>query len=132
VVDAFSSDAIPAHLMTLEAFRMYAQRLKPQGFMAVHISNKFLRLEPLVAAICAQLGWVAYTCDENRYPVLGPMVRGRTESTWMAVGPPEHDWSPFQSSVRWKPAESDPKVRAWTDGYSSLVPVLRPGAFKLR
>jgi hypothetical protein len=132
VVDAFSSDAIPAHLMTLEAFRMYAQRLKPQGFMAVHISNKFLRLEPLVAAICAQLGWVAYTCDENRYPVLGPMVRGRTESTWMAVGPPEHDWSPFQNSVRWKPAESDPKVRAWTDGYSSLVPVLRPGAFKLR
>ncbi len=132
VMDAFTSDAIPVHLMTLEAFRVYQSRLKETGFLAVHISNKFLSLEPLVAAISAQMGWEAYICDEANEPVIGPMLEGRTPASWMVVGPRSLDWKAFKSNARWRKAEMSADVVAWTDAYSSLMPLFRDGAFNLR
>jgi len=56
VIDAFSSDAIPVRLLTREALQLYISRLKPGGLIALHISNRFLHLEPVVAAVVAATG----------------------------------------------------------------------------
>ena len=58
-VDAFSSDAIPVHLLTLEAFRVYMGALAPEGVLAVHISNRHIDLEPVIAALAARTGLAA-------------------------------------------------------------------------
>ena len=56
-MDAFTSDAVPLHLLTREAYQMYLRHLKPDGVLAVHISNRYLDLEPVVAQAMADIGW---------------------------------------------------------------------------
>jgi hypothetical protein len=131
LVDAFSSDAIPAHLMTAEAMEVYRSRLTPKGLLAVHISNKFLDLEPLVAALARKMGWKAMICHELRHPIEGPMSEGRTESVWMVLGPPTLNWSTFTSSARWEAPIERADIQPWTDAYSSLLPLLRKSAFRV-
>ena len=60
-VDAFSSDAIPVHLLTLEAFQLYYRHLKPNGIVAVHVTNRYIDLAPIVALAAAQSGKAART-----------------------------------------------------------------------
>lgn len=131
LIDAFSSDAIPAHLMTEEAMEVYRSRLTPNGLLAVHISNKFLDLEPLVAALAKNMGWRAMICHELRHPVEGPMTEGRTESVWMVLGPPCLDWTTFTSRPRWEAPKERAGLKPWTDAYSSLLPLLRKSALRL-
>lgn len=131
LVDAFSSDAIPAHLMTAEAMEVYRSRLTPKGLLAVHISNKFLDLEPLVAALADKMGWKAMICHELRHPIEGPMSEGRTESVWMVLGPPTLDWTPFLARSRWEAPRERTDIQPWTDAYSSLLPLLRKSAFRV-
>lgn len=80
LVDAFSSDAIPVHLLTKEAVAMYMDRLTPDGILALHISNKYVRLEPVVARICKDLGLECrvWNDDSESRP-------GKTASSWVAV-----------------------------------------------
>src|SRR3546814_9356713 len=59
VIDAFSSDAIPLHLLTKEAIGIYARALKPDGILLIHISNRFFGLEPVLAAEAKARGWTA-------------------------------------------------------------------------
>lgn len=131
LMDAFSSDAIPGHLMTLEAMKVYQSRLRPGGRVAVHISNRYLKLEPVVTALTDQMGWKAYICDESVNGMQGEDIEVRSAATWMLIGPPELDWSPITSSSRWRVARRAPGIEGWTDAYSSLLPVLRPEAFSI-
>ena len=81
LVDAFSSDSIPVHLLTTEAVQLYMDRITDDGFFALHISNKFVRLEPVVAAIAKQLGltaWVWNDSDDKQSP-------GKTMSSWVVL-----------------------------------------------
>jgi hypothetical protein len=80
MVDAFSSDAIPVHLLTREAVRMYMDRITDDGLLALHISNKFVKLEPVVAAIARDLGIVArvWNDDAEKRP-------GKTASSWVIL-----------------------------------------------
>lgn len=132
LVDAFSSDAIPVHLMTLEALDLYRRHLTPSGILAVHTSNKFLQLEPVLAAMSRIMGWTAYTCDESRDPIEGPMSPGRAEASWVVLGPPTLDWSVFTARPRWKPVREKEGIEAWTDAHSSLLSVIRKSAFSLQ
>ena len=68
LVDAFSGDAIPVHLLTREAFGLYFRHLKPQGVLAVHVSNGFLDLPPVVEAAARALGTRAVEVDKSRGP----------------------------------------------------------------
>jgi hypothetical protein len=131
LMDAFSSDAIPAHLLTLEAMKVYESRLTPNGRLAVHISNRFLELEPVVKAIADKMGWASYICDEPRDGVVGEEKDARSSAAWMVLGPPSLDWTAITNSSRWKRAVGRPDIEAWTDAYSSLLPVLRPSAFQV-
>ncbi|MBX9579599.1 MAG: hypothetical protein K2X87_04760 [Gemmataceae bacterium] len=80
MVDAFSSDAIPVHLLTKQAVELYLERLAPHGILALHISNKFIRLEPVAARIAAELGLTArvWNDDSESRP-------GKTASSWVVL-----------------------------------------------
>lgn len=120
VLDAFSSGSIPVHLLTLEAFTEYFRVLRPGGMLLVHVSNKNLRLQPVVGAAAHRLGVVALQ-KENDFP-LHPdayfsewMVLTRNPETEQKLR--DRGWAP--------PAERLP--RPWTDSRSDLIRVLRWG-----
>ncbi|MBN9122889.1 MAG: fused MFS/spermidine synthase, partial [Planctomycetes bacterium] len=86
LVDAFSSDSIPVHLLTNEAVALYMERLQEDGILALHISNKFVRLEPVVAAIAEHHGLVARVWNDD-----AEKQHGKTASSWVALArKPEH------------------------------------------
>ncbi len=82
ILDAFSSDGIPAHLLTREAMQLYLSALVPEGVIAAHISNRYLHLEPLLAALTSELGLFAIA---NRDVQIGEVARqkGRLPSHWV-------------------------------------------------
>ncbi|QZY27999.1 fused MFS/spermidine synthase [Nocardioides coralli] len=117
VLDAFSSDAIPVHLLTREAFRTYAQKVSDGGAIAVHVSNRHFDLVPVVAAATADLGWH------------GAVGRGGpgtwvTPSAWVLISPDASLVERVGAGERWSPLDLDRTV-PWTDDYSSVLTVLR-------
>jgi spermidine synthase len=79
-IDAFSSDAIPVHLITLEALQMYLEKIREDGIISFHVSNRYLNLKPVVARLAEKTGLVGYYMDDHseRYP-------GKTASTWCVL-----------------------------------------------
>jgi hypothetical protein len=119
IVDAFSSDAIPIHLMTREAMAIYKAKLAPNGIVAVHVSNRHLELASVVAGIAAANTMVARTnegadIEENdaEYIFSGTVV---------AVARRNEDFGPIGTSEYWPVQEPDPNQWVWTDDYSNIV-----------
>jgi spermidine synthase len=115
-VDAFSGDAVPVHLLTQEAFAIYFRELKPNGVLAVHVSNRYLDLVPVVKKAADTFKRVAYLSASG-----SDEARGLKASTWVLVGQREQ-LSRF-ASLRELPPAAD--VRAWTDDYSSLLGIMK-------
>jgi hypothetical protein len=121
VLDAFSGDAIPVHLLTREAFVLYRDRLAPGGVVAIHVSNRYLDLEPVVAATAKASGLIALSRIETLADVPFEDAKlGRTVSQWMLLARTPEDLSPLTRRFRWRPAAEREKVAAWTDDYSDL------------
>jgi hypothetical protein len=125
VVDAFSSDSIPMHLLTLEAFETYRRKLSAEGLLLVHISNRHLDLKPVVAA-AARAGWMA----RLRHYV--PTVEDRdgnqhTSSMWVAMSPSAATIARLEAANpgAWQHLEGRSGFRPWTDDYASVLPILR-------
>jgi len=120
-VDAFSSDVIPVHLLTAEAFATYRRHLKPRGILAVHISNRYLNLEPVVAQGASRMGWTGMVVsdDATEQDFYQP-------STWalLSASAGIFDQPRFQDGFV-DPIRGNPKVRAWTDDYSNVVAILK-------
>jgi SAM-dependent methyltransferase len=119
-VDAFSSDSIPVHLLTVEAFRVYFRHLKPGGVLAVHVSNKYLDLKPVVQHAAEALGKRTRVVDtedeEDEEQVFG--------ATWVLLtGTPEIFQRPLLATAT--PLQGSGRVRLWTDQYSNLFQILR-------
>jgi len=119
IVDAFSSDAIPIHLMTREAMAIYLQKLKPHGIVAIHVSNRHLELASVVAGIAAANGAVTRVNDggdatENdaEYMFIGTVA---------VVARSDEDFGPIANSQFWERQEPDPNQWVWTDDYSNIV-----------
>jgi hypothetical protein len=118
-VDAFSSDSIPVHLLTVEAFRLFFRHLRPDGILAVHVSNSHLKLEPVVERLATALGKqnILVDTDDGEDLVYG--------ASWVLVT--------SQPEVLKQPALAaaghaiDPKsgLRTWTDDYSNLIQILK-------
>ncbi len=109
-VDAFSSDSVPAHLLTAEAAAVYRRHLKPSGVLLVHVTNQYLDLEPVVRGMAATLGWPAYRLESAADP-----DRGVSASVWMMV-------TKDQRLARGGP---EGRVLTWTDDRVSLRSILR-------
>jgi hypothetical protein len=123
VVDAFSGDAIPIHLLTTEALTLYRRHLAPNGILAFHVSNQYLNLAPEVAQLAAAAYMQAKLFDT-------PSVdsRGEFRSTWVLVTDSSTFFTLPGVSAIALPIDSIPGLRAWTDDYSSLLPIFQPGS----
>jgi hypothetical protein len=123
VFDAFSSDAIPLHLMTREALEMYLHKLSAHGVLVFHISNRYLDLSPILAGLAAEQQMVAYQNDDLRVTI-GESYRGKTTSSWVVLARSKADLGPLTDNTRWVPISANPRVRPWTDDYSNILSVL--------
>jgi spermidine synthase/MFS family permease len=122
-VDAFSGDAIPVHLITREALRAYLRHMKADGIVAFHVSNRFLELIPVVAAIAREEGAHAVLVSDD--PDEDDDSR-RSRSDWVLVSRSEaalrHEEIEKAGAEK---AELRPQWRTWTDDYSNLVQILK-------
>lgn len=119
ILDAFSSDAIPVHLLTQEAMKEYAKRLAPQGSLVIHISNRIFDLEPVLGSTVDALGWTAM-----RGLGRGSDDEDATRSKWVVLTPDGELAYELAQDSRWKRLEpAEPLV--WTDDYASVLSILR-------
>ena len=122
-VDAFSSDAIPVHLITREALGVYLRHMKPDGIVAFHVSNRFLDLVPVVARIAREQRAHAVLVEDD--PGKDELVE-RSRSDWVLVSRSARALAAKPIVKRAAvPAEDRPGWRTWTDDYSNLVQILR-------
>lgn len=124
VVDAFTSDAIPAHLMTREAVALFRNRVKEDGVVVFHISNNVMDFSGVLARIASDLGLVALRNLDRETIANHPDMR--TPSDVIAlVRDPAHLGEAALASGDWKPVEPNAGARIWTDDYSTiLTPIL--------
>jgi len=120
IVDAYSSDAIPIHLATEEAMKIYKDKLAPHGAVVMHVSNRHLDLEPVVVGIADANDLKSWVYDEDS---------GRDAdyifSTDVVISAREaEDVGRLASSKQWEETEADEKVRVWTDDYSNILGAL--------
>ena len=122
VIDAFTSDAIPLHLLTDEAFGVYLRALSPQGVLVVHISNRFIELEPVLSALARNRGLAAASRHDN------PADRTRyTPSTWLAFAREParlEELAAARPDAPWEEL-AKPAPKAWTDDHASILPYIR-------
>lgn len=124
IVDAFSSDSIPLHLLTREAVALYASRIAADGVLMVHISNRFMDLSPVTADAAKALGLQAalflYQPDD------AAKARGETRSIWIMLTKSPAAQRAYLAQVRpgWSPLKPTPGFSGWTDDYADILSVL--------
>lgn len=114
VVDAFSSDAIPLHLMTTQAMDVYLRQLRPGGVVAFHVSSRYFDLAPVVARIGLERGLVVRVNDDMSVST-SVDSQGRTGSTWAVVARESEDLGNLARRGMWMAREVDRARPAWTD-----------------
>jgi hypothetical protein len=121
IVDAFSGDAIPVHLMTREALELMRDRVSPNGIIALHVSNRYLNLEPVVAATAEAAGLHNLSRFET-YGEIGAqeLSLGKTASHWIVLARQKQNLDRLARIPGWRPAVSRTDIKAWTDDYSDL------------
>ncbi len=135
-VDAFSSDAVPMHLLTREALNVYGQAVQRDGIVLFHISNRYLNLKPVIADIANRDGWTAYMLQY--VPEEDEEVLNATISVWIALSRNPATLSRLvemsgDDSIYWEVVEPTPGFAGWSDDHASILPIinfrsmLRPG-----
>jgi hypothetical protein len=120
-VDAFSGDSIPVHLLTCEAFELYFRHLKPDGLLAVHVSNQYLNLAPVVQGAAAYLNKHSVTVNS-----LDDRVDGIYRATWILIGNQEASRERSEiEGVGDLPTHGKRDLILWTDNYNSIFRVLK-------
>lgn len=114
IVDAFSSDAIPIHLLTREAIEGYVRTLTPSGVMLFHVSNRFFRLPPVLAAAAGLVQWEAFVNDDP-YVTPAEFAAGKYESEWVNLARAAEGRT---LGPRWRRITGG-STRGWTDDYSN-------------
>jgi hypothetical protein len=121
-VDAFLGAAIPVHLLTREAMALYLRKLKPNGIVAMHVSNVNLELASVVAGIAQVNGAITRVYDG------GDVEEDASQQHWVprvaAVARREEDFGVLAKSEYWPIRERDPNQRVWTDDYSNIFGAL--------
>lgn len=136
LLDAFSSDAIPVHLITREALDVYMSRLAPHGILAFHVSNNHLNLAPVLVDLAHKAGWAVRVreelvgrpeeLNEPMIPIerLRELITFKASSTYVVIARNREDLRGLAQDARWM--ELRPSGRAvWTDDYSNVLSVLK-------
>jgi len=124
VLDAFSSDAIPVHLMTREALALYERLLEPGGVLLVNISNQHLRLEPEVAALAADAGLVGLL-SEHQAGAAQEVLQLDYSCDWAVLVRRKEDAGELDGNPDWRGLASARPSRPWTDDFSNVFRVIR-------
>jgi spermidine synthase len=131
IVDAFSSDAIPVHLMTREALALYLSRLTPHGVTALHISNNAMEFSGVIARAAADLGLQVYVKRDLAIGADDPEMRAASVVALLARDP--SDLGPLvQRDAGWIRQAPDMARRPWTDDYSTILTALAAKQFGVR
>jgi hypothetical protein len=125
VLDAFSSDAIPVHLLTREAMQLYRSRLKSGGLLAFHISNRYLNLRPILARLAEDAGWIARGWRD----ITQNKASGKLDSEWVIMAARDEDFGPVVWSLkniklpdqRWELIHPKVGTPLWTTDFSNLL-----------
>lgn len=129
VLDAFSSDAIPIHLLTAEAFQLYLRKLKPNGVILMHVSNRYLDLPPIVAAV-AQAAEPPLLVRRN--DDLGLTDRevedGKSPSIWLVLARDDRDFGPLVKPIRGYTLMERSSSPRWTDDRANLLQAVKQGS----
>jgi hypothetical protein len=123
-VDAFSSDAIPVHLLTTEAVQLYFRTLAPDGILAVHISNRYLALTPVIAGVARASGLTAATQAHVPTPAQLEISSEITPSRWVVLARNAAALGTLAADPRWQSID-DVEGPAWTDDFSNVIGTLR-------
>jgi spermidine synthase len=121
LIDAFSSDAVPAHLLTVEAVKMYLAKLKPTGVLILHLSNRNLELMGPAEAVARKAG--GYALAQEYAPPGDRAGSWESGEEAVIVSPTMNGLAPFLVDKRWRKANPF-KARPWTDDYTNLVGAL--------
>jgi hypothetical protein len=120
ILDAFSSDSIPVHLLTKEAIALYFSKLEEDGVLLVHISNKYVSLAPVLETLAEESGYAARICDDDEdYEI------AKDGSTWVLLATTEKNFGSLAEGDEWKKIDSRKKVKVWTDDFSNILSVFR-------
>ncbi|APE27539.1 spermidine synthase [Aurantiacibacter gangjinensis] len=118
VIDAFSSDAIPLHLLTAEALAVYDNVLTEDGVLLMHISNRYVRLEPVVARLAETSGFYAMQLSSE-----ADMAHDLYSSNWIALSASRAPLDRLSTTGAWR-LLAPPEGPVWTDDYASILPYL--------
>jgi predicted O-methyltransferase YrrM len=121
VLDAFSSDSIPMHLLTREALSLYLSRLAPGGVLVMHVSNRHLRLAPVLARLAASYNLVAMEQKESGGE---PWPEAKQPSHWVVMARSRADLGALNDDKRWSTLVPSPSIPLWTDDFSNILSVL--------
>ena len=124
VLDAFCGDAIPVHLLTREAMRIYIDKLAGNGMLMIHVSNMYLDLLPVCSTLVADAGCVGmYQNDLNVSPQQA--AGGKSASQWVIVAKSGQTLDTLRNDSRWKALPQASKTSVWTDDFSNILSVFR-------
>jgi SAM-dependent methyltransferase len=131
-IDAFSSDAVPMHLLTHEALQVYGRAVQPNGIVLFHISNRFLDLRPVIAELAASSHW--YAAMLEYVPTEEEQAQNATISVWIALSrSPDTLQRLMQLSgsdaTAWRSVDPTPGFSGWTDDHASILPILNFESF---
>ncbi len=123
ILDAFSSDSIPSHLVTVEAFQLYRSLLSSDGVIGMNITNKHLNLRPLLFALARELGLQALIRDDRIAGDLG-QNDGRTSCVYVVLTADNKFATELRARAGWVDLYTEPAITAWTDDFCNLLDVI--------
>jgi SAM-dependent methyltransferase len=120
MLDAFDSDSIPAHLVSREAVQLYLKKLKPDGLILFHVSNRYMNVEGLVSAVITDAsleGLVRHDLDEE--------PAGKLSSDYVVAARRPADLGSLEHDENWARVEKPSGIQPWTDDYSNMLKIVR-------
>jgi hypothetical protein len=123
VLDAFSSDAVPVHLLTREALQLYNAKRAPGGLLVFNVTNRYLDLKPVLANLARDAGMVCFVRDDVRSPE--EMNAGLFSSQWVIMADRVEDLGQLVRDPRWQRLSGQPGTRVWDDNFSNVLEVIR-------
>jgi phosphatidylglycerophosphate synthase len=124
VLDAFSSDAVPLHLMTREALDLYLDKLAAGGVIACNVSSRYLELRPVLGDLAGERGLACLACADLDVTVQESQ-RGKSPSIWVVLARRTEDLEPLMRDGKWEQLSGRPGVTPWTDDYANTLSALK-------
>jgi len=122
MMDAFSSDAVPAHLVSREALKLYLSKLAPDGILLFNCTNRFLDISRLVSGLVTDAGLVAFVRSDSQGDL---QTDGKLPSIYVVAARHPEDLASLSATSGWSPVARAETLKVWTDDYSSMLGILR-------